>query len=90
MSTGIRWIDDIVERANFQKTVDREGAALVLGQLMGDLPSVHTVRQWPIPYTVIGRSARYKVDDLIAYARKRLDEARPRSGYRPGKQIQTP
>lgn len=65
MATSIAWLDRIVEQANFPPSTDREGAALVLGQLLGFTPSIYTVRSWPIPYKVIGKYARYKVPDLI-------------------------
>jgi hypothetical protein len=74
MPTGIRWLDAIVEEANLPKTVDREGAALVLSRLLGVYVTKNTVRRWPLPYKVVGRYARYEVDDLIKYARKRLEE----------------
>ena len=48
MATGIVWLDDLVKQANFPKTVDREGAALLFGQLTGFTPSPHTIRTWPI------------------------------------------
>jgi hypothetical protein len=76
---GIAWLDNIVKQANFPQTVDREGAALLYGQLTGFTPSKHTIRSWPIPYRVIGRSAIYKVRDVIEHARKDL-EGPPRSG----------
>jgi hypothetical protein len=87
MPTGVRWLDQIVAKADLPKTVDREGAALVLGQLLGDIPSTHTVRRWPIPYKVVGRSARYGVDDLVAYARKRLEETPRRMGSDASKSV---
>jgi hypothetical protein len=80
MATGVIWLDKIVEQANFAPTVDREGAALVLSQLLGFTPSKHTVRSWPIPYRVVGKYARYQVSDLIEYARRRFAEAPVRTG----------
>jgi hypothetical protein len=85
MATSIAWLDRIVEQANFPPSTDREGAALVLGQLLGFTPSIHTVRSWPIPYKVIGKYARYKVPDLIEYATKRIEDAPPRTGHSPAK-----
>jgi hypothetical protein len=80
MATGVIWLDRIVEQANFPPTVDREGAALVLSQLLGFTPSKHTVRSWPIPYRVVGKYSRYRVSDLIEFARRRLEEAPVRTG----------
>jgi hypothetical protein len=74
MATGIIWLDRIVEQADFPQTVDREGAALVLGQLLGFTPSKHTVRSWDIPYRVVGKHSRYLVSDLVEYARARLKQ----------------
>jgi hypothetical protein len=82
MATGIAWLDRIVERADFPQTVDREGAALVLGQLLGFTPSKHTIRSWDIPYRVVGKQSRYLVSDLIEYARNRLKQSPVRTGPR--------
>ena len=80
MATGVLWLDQIIDQANFPPTVDREGASLLLGQLLGYTPSKHTVRSWPIPYRVVGKYSRYRVSDLIEYAGKRFDEAPVRTG----------
>jgi hypothetical protein len=80
MTTGIIWLDRIVEQADFPQAVDREGAALVLGQLLGFTPSKHTVRSWRIPYRVVGKQSHYLVSDLIEYARKRLKQSPVRTG----------
>ena len=75
MKTGIAWLDEIVEQANLPKLTDREGAALIYGKLVSKYVSPHTLRQMPIPYRLVGRSASYQVDDIVAYARRRLAEA---------------
>jgi hypothetical protein len=80
MATGIAWVDRVVEEANFPPTTDREGAALILGQLLGFTPSPHTVRSWEIPYKVVGKYARYQVNDLIEYARARIKSTPVRTG----------
>ena len=72
--TGVDWLDEIVDRANLPLRLDRGAAAITLGRLLGDVVSVNTLRRWPIPYKLIGRSARYQADDLIAFAHKRIAE----------------
>jgi hypothetical protein len=73
-TTGVDWLDDIAAKANFPLRMDREAAALALTRLLGDNVSKNTLRRWPVPYKLIGRSARYEVDDLISFARKRIAE----------------
>jgi hypothetical protein len=73
--TLIKWLDDIVEQSGIPRTADREGAALVLSGLYGRPVSPETVRRWPIPYKVIAGLAQYEIHDLIAHAKKVIDEA---------------
>jgi hypothetical protein len=54
---------------------DLEGGLLIYNSVACDSVSVHTFKRYPIPYKIIGRSRRYVVDDIIAFARKRLEEA---------------
>jgi hypothetical protein len=41
----------------------------------GKAVSVHTFKHYPIRYKIVGRSRIYEVDDIIAYARKRVADA---------------
>ena len=75
MPTGISWVDAAVERANLPPMADLEGGLLIYNQVACDSVSVHTFRRYDIPYKLIGRSRRYIVDDIITFARKRLEEA---------------
>jgi hypothetical protein len=75
MPTGISWIDAAVERANLPPMADLEGGLLIYNQVACDSVSIHTFRRYPIPYKLIGRSRRYVVDNIIAFARARLEEA---------------
>ena len=75
MPTGISWVDAAVERANLPPMADLEGGLLIYNQVACDGVSVHTFRRYAIPYKLIGRSRRYIVDDIIAFARQRLEEA---------------
>lgn len=75
MKTASNWLGEIVERANLPQLTDLGGALIVYNNLTCSGASVHTFRRFPIGYVIVGRERRYRVDDVIAYARKRLEEA---------------
>jgi hypothetical protein len=75
VKTASNWLGEIVERANLPQLTDLGGALIVYNNLTCSGASVHTFRRFPIGYVIVGRERRYRVDDVIAYARKRLDEA---------------
>jgi hypothetical protein len=75
MPTGISWVDAAVERANLPPMADLEGGLLIYNQVACDNVSTHTFRRYAIPYKLVGRTRRYIVDDIIAFARKRLEES---------------
>jgi hypothetical protein len=69
------WLDVIAARANLPQLTDLGGAVIVYNNLTCSGASVHTFRRFPIAYVLVGRERRYKVDDIIAFAKKRLTEA---------------
>jgi hypothetical protein len=69
------WLDVIAARANLPQLTDLGGAVIVYNNLTCSSASVHTFRRFPIAYVLVGRERRYKVDDIIAFAKKRLAEA---------------
>jgi hypothetical protein len=75
VKTASNWLGEIVERANLPQLTDLGGALIVYNNLTCSGASVHTFRRFPIGYVIVGRERRYRVDDVIAYARKRLEEA---------------
>ena len=75
MKTASNWLGEIVERANLPQLTDLGGALIVYNNLTCSGASLHTFRRFPIGYVIVGRERRYRVDDVIAYARKRLEEA---------------
>ena len=79
MKTASNWLGEIVERANLPQLTDLGGALIVYNNLTCSCTSVHTLRRFPIAYVLVGRERRYKVDDVIAFARERLKapERRP-------------
>jgi hypothetical protein len=76
------WLKEIVEAAGLPHSLDREGAAIVEGKLLGRPVSPETLRRWPIPYKVVAGYARYAVSDLIAYAKAQYENAPRRLGAR--------
>jgi hypothetical protein len=75
MKTGVHWLDEIVEQANLPQRVNRDTAALIYGKLIGEPVSKNTLRRLPIPYKLVDRDSSYEVANIVAAARKRLDEA---------------
>ena len=69
------WIDAIAARANLPQLTDLGGALIVYNNLTCSGASLHTFRRFPISYVIVGRERRYRVDDVIAYARAQLAEA---------------
>ena len=69
------WRDAIAERANLPQLTDLGGALIVYNDLTCSSYTEHAFRRFPISYVIVGRERRYRVDDVIAYARKQLAEA---------------
>ena len=69
------WIDAIAARANLPQLTDLGGALIVYNNLTCSDASLHTFRRFPIGYVIVGRERRYRVDDVIAFARQQLAEA---------------
>jgi hypothetical protein len=69
------WLDAITEGADFPQLTDIGGALIVFNNLTCSDASVHTFRRFPIPYQLFGRERRYRVGDVVAYARRCLEEA---------------
>ena len=76
------WLEEILGAADLPTSVDREGAALALANLLGRPISPETLRRWPIPYKVVAGCARYEVSDLIAHAKAEYANAPRRMGRR--------
>jgi hypothetical protein len=75
MLADIPWVDAAVERAGLPPMADLEGGLLIYNSIACDSVGVHAFKRYHIPYKIIGRSRRYVVDDIIAFAKKRLEEA---------------
>jgi hypothetical protein len=68
------WLDAITERAKLPQLTDLGGALIVYNNLTCSGASPHTFRRFPIRYVIVGRERRYRVDDVIGFARKRLED----------------
>jgi hypothetical protein len=75
MPTGIPWLDVIVEEAGVPAALDLEGAAMAHSEMTGIVVTPTTYRRKPVPYTILGRSRRYNVRDVVAYAKRCVEEA---------------
>jgi hypothetical protein len=71
-SKYIGWVDAIVDRAKLPQLTDLGGATIAYNNLTCSGVSEHTFRRYKIDYVRIGRERRYKVDDIIAFAREQL------------------
>ena len=71
-SERLGWIDAILERAKLPQLTDLGGAVIAYNNLTCSGVSEHTFRRYKIDYVRIGRERRYKVDDIIAFAREQL------------------
>jgi hypothetical protein len=70
MPTEIPWLDKIVEEAGVPAAADLDGAVMIHNEVTGDNLSPTTYRRKPVPYTILGRSRRYNVCDVVAYAKQ--------------------
>jgi hypothetical protein len=76
------WLTKIIGVAGLPESLDREGAAMALGKLLGRPISSETLRRWEIPYRIVAGCARYEVSDLVAYAKSQYANAPRRIGRR--------
>jgi hypothetical protein len=76
------WLKEIIKTARLPASLDREGAALAMGQLLGRPVSSETLRRWQIPYKIVAGCARYEVSELIAHAKALYENAPRRMGRR--------
>jgi hypothetical protein len=73
--SGVSWLDAAVNKANVPQTVDTETAIEIHARVTGEEPSEETYRRFPFPYRLIGRERRYTVDDVVAFAKQRFEQA---------------
>jgi hypothetical protein len=73
--TGVSWLDAAVNNANVPQTVDTETAIEIHLRITGEEPAVETYRRFEVAYRLIGRERRYTVDDVVAFAKKRFEQA---------------
>jgi hypothetical protein len=71
----LNWLDQLRADAGVPETVNTEDAVLVHFNVCDETVSVHTYRRWPIDCFVMGRERRYYLTDVIAFAKKRFEEA---------------
>jgi hypothetical protein len=75
MPSEIPWLTKIFEKAGVPAGADLEGAVMIPNEVSGDTLSAHTYRRRPVPYIILGRSRRYNVCDVVAYAKRSVEEA---------------
>ena len=80
--TGVSWLDSAVNKANVPQTLDTETAIELHLRITGEQPAGETYRRFEIPYRLIGRERRYAVDDVVAFAKQRFEQAPVRRASR--------
>ncbi len=75
LSAELSWFDQLREDFGVPASVDLEGATMAHNAVSGDNLSPHTYRRRPVPYIILGRSRRYNVRDVVAYAKRCVEEA---------------
>ena len=75
MNASSPW-GDIIAAAGLPPTTDTKGVCDIIEAIEGDRPSEDTVRRWDdLKYRLRGRKRTYEVDDVIAKARARFEQA---------------
>jgi hypothetical protein len=69
------WLDDIIEQANLPQLTDIGGGLIIFNNCTCSSYTLHAFRRFPIHYQLFGRERRYRVEDVVAYARRCLEEA---------------
>jgi hypothetical protein len=69
------WLDQLRKESGVPETLNTEDAVLVHFNVCDEQVSVHTYRRWPLEYFVLGRERRYYLTDVVAFAKKRFEEA---------------
>ncbi len=75
MPTDIPWLAQIAKEAGVPASADLGGAVMIHNEVAGDSLSEESYRRKPVPYTILGRSRRYNVRDVVAYAKSCVEEA---------------
>jgi hypothetical protein len=75
VKTDIPFIDNLIKESGIGATVDLGGALAIYNAISGDLLSPVTFRRKAIPYFILGRSRRYYVRDVVAYAKQCVEQA---------------
>ena len=75
ISAELSWFDQLREDSGVPASLDLDGATIAHNAVSGDNLSQHTYRRRPVRYIILGRSRRYNVCDVVAYAKRCVDEA---------------
>ena len=67
------WLDPIIKRADLPQLTDLGGAVIIHNHLTCSGYTEHTYRRFPVAYRLVGRERRYRVADVVAYAKSCLD-----------------
>jgi hypothetical protein len=75
ISAELSWFDQLREDSGVPASLDLDGATMAHNAVSGDNLSPHTYRRRPVPYIILGRSRRYTIPDVVAYAKRCVEEA---------------
>jgi hypothetical protein len=69
------WLDQLRKDSGVPESVDLADAVLVHNNIADEDITTPTYRRWPVEYFMLGRERRYFVATVVAYAKKRFEEA---------------
>jgi hypothetical protein len=69
------WLDQLRKDSGVPESLDLADAVLVHNNIADEDITPTTYRRWPVEYFMMGRERRYFVTTVVAYAKKRFEEA---------------
>jgi hypothetical protein len=69
------WLEQLRKDSGVPESVDLDDAVLVHNNIADEDIATTTYSRWPIEYFMMGRERRYLVATVVAYAKKRFEEA---------------
>ena len=75
LTTGIPWLDNVVEKSGVPPVFDTGGANMFYGQISGNTLTDEYFQRLPIAFRRIGRTRVYDYDDIVAYVKEQRAKA---------------
>jgi hypothetical protein len=78
MPTGILWLDEAVASAGLPELADAEASLMIHNQISRGSLTMEGFRRLPILYRRVGRRRVYEVADVVADAKQKILNVKPR------------